>query len=133
MSYLIAHVVEIQSSENINIVKFKLESQTLSMMSLDISSEIYIGRKVKLLVNSSHVAIAKNLSGELSYANQIRARIEAIREGKLLTYVTLVFGESQIESIITKESALSMKLSVDNSVTILINASELSICEILDD
>ncbi len=133
MSYLIADVVEIQSSENINIVKFELESQTLSMMSLDISSEIYIGRKVKLLVNSSHVAIAKNLSGKLSYANQIRAKIETIREGKLLTYVTLVFGESQIESIITKESSLAMKLSVDDSVTILIKASELSICEILDD
>jgi len=133
MSHLIARVVEIQSSENINIVKFELESQTLSMMSLDISSEIYIGRKVKLLVNSSHVAIAKNLSGELSYANQIRAKIETLREGKLLTHVTLAFGEARLESIITKESSLAMKLSVNESVTILIKASELSICEILDD
>ena len=133
MSHLIARVVEIQSSENINIVKFELESQTLSMMSLDISSEIYIGRKVKLLVNSSHVAIAKNLSGELSYANQIRAKIETLREGKLLTHITLAFGESRLESIITKESSLAMKLSVNESVTILIKASELSICEILDD
>jgi len=133
MSSLIAKVLEIQSSENINIVKFEIESEILSMVSLDINSDIYIGRTVKLLVNSTHVAVAKNLSGELSYENQIRAKIETIREGNLLTYITLAFGKSQLESIITKESSLAMKLSVDDSVTILINASELSICEILDD
>jgi molybdopterin-binding protein len=133
MSYLIADVVEIQNSENINIVKFELESQTLTMISLDISADIYIGRKVKLLVNSSHVVIAKNLSGVLSYANQIRAKIETIREGKLLTHITLTFGESRLESIMIKESSLAMKLSVGDSVSVLIQASELSICEILDD
>jgi molybdopterin-binding protein len=133
MSSLVAKVLEIQSSENINIVKFELESQILSMMSLDISSDIYIGRTVKLLVNSTHVAVAKNLSGDLSCENQIEAKVETIRVGELLTHITLAFGSSQIESIITKESYLDMKLSVEDSVTILIKASELSICEILDD
>jgi len=133
MSRLIARVSEIQNSKNINIVKFKLESQTLSMISLDINEEVYVGRKVTLLVNSSHVSIAKNYNGDLSCTNQIKAKIVTLKDGELLTHITLAFGESTIDSIITKESSSSMKLAKGDSVNILINASELSICEILND
>jgi len=133
MSTIIAKVQEIETYENINIVKFAVDSITLTMMSLDISEKVKISQDVKLLVNSSHIAIAKNLSGDLSYSNQIDAKILTLKQGNLLTHISLAFGESTLESIITKESSISMKLSVGDNVTVLIKASELSICEILDD
>ena len=133
MSTIIARVKEIQTHENINIIKFEIDSNTLTMMSLDISNEIKVGKKVRLLVNSSHIAVAKGFGGDISYSNQIDAKIETLKQGELLTHISLVFGESTLESIITKESSLSMKLSEGDNVTVLIKASELSICEILDD
>lgn len=133
MSKIIARVVEIQSHENITLVKFEVESQFLTMMSLDISPDVKIGTKVKLLINSSHVAIAKDFSGEVSYSNKIEAKIKMLKNGELLTHISLVFGESVIESIITKSSSIRMNLREKESVTALIKASEISIYEVLND
>lgn len=133
MSKIIARVVEIQSHENITLVKFEVESQFLTMMSLDISPDVKIGTKVKLLINSSHVAIAKDFSGEVSYSNKIEAKIKMLKNGELLTHISLAFGESVIESIITKSSSIRMNLREKESVTALIKASEISIYEVLND
>ena len=133
MSKIIAKVVAIESYENITLVKFAVASQTLSMMSLDISPDVRVGTRVKLLINSSHVAIAKEFSGEVSYSNQIDTKIKTLKNGELLTHISLAFGESIIESIITKSSSLRMKLREGDSVTAFIKASEISIYEVFND
>ena len=133
MSKIIATVAGIETYENITLVKFEVESVFLSMMSLDISSDVKIGTKVKLLINSSHVAIAKEFSGDVSYSNQVDTKIKALKNGELLSQISLAFGDSVIESIITKRSSLRMKLSEGDSVTAFIKASEISIYEVLND
>jgi molybdopterin-binding protein len=133
MSKIIAKVVEIETYENITLVKFEVGTQFLSMMSLDISSDIKIATEVKLLINSSHVAIAKEFSGEVSYSNQIQTKIKSLKNGELLSHISLSFGESVIESIITKKSSLRMQLCVGESVTAFIKASDISIYEVLND
>ena len=133
MSLFVATIKKINSIDGLNIVEFSFCNQTLKMMSLDLSKDIQIDKKVKLSVNPSNVIIAKNLFGEISLSNQLVATINNIENGELLCSVILKIENIYIESIITKDSAERMKLKKDEQVTILIKASNLSIEEILND
>ncbi len=127
MSSLIAIVKEIQSCDSLHIVKFEINDQVLSMMSLDLNQNIKIGTKVKLAVKPTHIAIAKNFSGDVSYSNKLDSTIKSIENGKLLSSITLSFYDNTLESIITVNSSKKMDLKVGDKVTAFIKASELSI------
>lgn len=131
MNTLIATVTKIDTIDNLNIVKFDFSDQTLIMMSLDLSDDIKIGTKVKLITKPSYIAIAKEFSGALSYSNQLKAKIKELENGKLLSSVKLQIEEFVLESIITFESSKKMDLKVGDEVTAFIKASELSILKVL--
>ena len=102
-------------------------------MSLDLDSEIGIGTKVKLTVKPSHIAIAKNFTGEVSYANQLECSVVSIDNGVLLSSVGLRFVDTPLESIITLNSSKRMNLNIGDSVIAFIKSSELSISEVICD
>jgi len=131
MNTLIATVTKIDTIDNLNIVNFDFSGQTLSMMSLDLSDDIQIGTKVKLITKPSYIAIAKEFSGMLSYSNQLKSKIIELENGKLLSSVKLQIEEFFLESIITFESSQKMNLKVGDEVTAFIKASELSILKVL--
>ena len=133
MSIFVATVINIESCDTLHIVKFDAYGVTLSMMSLDLAQNIKLGTKVKLVVKPSHIAIAKNLSGDVSYSNRLHSTILSIENGKLLSSIELRFFDTIFESIITVESSLKMNLKVGESVEAFIKASELSISEVLYD
>ena len=124
-------ITKIQSVENLNIVNFDFCSQALSMMSLDLNDKLKIGSKVILTTKPTHIAIAKEFNGNISYSNQLKAKITEIKNGELLSSIKLSTGDAACESIITKNSSVRMNLQVDDTVTLFIKASELSIKEIL--
>jgi molybdopterin-binding protein len=131
MSQITAVITDIESVDNLNIVKFDFSGQPLKMMSLGLSEEVAVGKRVILGVKPTHIAIGKNLSGLLSYSNQIPSKIISCEHGKLLSSIKLSVQDIMLESIITLESALSMDLKEDDEVTIMIKASQLSILEVL--
>jgi len=131
MNTLVATVRKIDTIDNLNIVHFDFSHQTLSMMSLELSDDIEIGTKVELTINPSHIAIAKEFSGLLSYSNQLKAKVVACENGKLLSSIKLQIEESVLESIITFESSKKMDLKVGDEVTAFINASQLSLLKVL--
>ncbi len=133
MSKIIARVSKIQNCDSLHIVEFETNTQILSMMSLELNQKIKVGTRVKLVVKPTHIAVAKNLTGDLSYSNQLSTVIESLENGELLSSMKLKFFDFSLESIITLKSSNRMDLKVGDSVTALIKASELSICEILDD
>ncbi len=133
MSIFLATVTSIESCDSLHIVKFNAYGTTLSMMSLDLAQNIKIGTKVKLIVKPSHIAIAKNFSGDVSYSNKLSSTIIAIENGQLLSSIELRFFDTVLESIITVASSKKMNLQVDDRVEAFIKASELSIAEVLDD
>jgi molybdopterin-binding protein len=133
MSQLIATIKKISTVDSLNIVDFDFDGNILKMMSLDLSKEVQVGKKVKLSVKATNVSLAKNLYGEISLSNKIVAIIEDIENGKLLSSITLKVNDTYIESIITVDSSIRMNLKKNDSVTILIKASNLSIEEILND
>ncbi len=132
MSYIEATVTKIKSCESLHVLEFVAHGQALSMMSLEISEAIMIGTKVKLAVKPTHIAIAKNFTGELSYSNQLPCKIHSINNGELLSSVKLSFFDVIVESIITLASSERMQLEVGDEVIAFIKASELSIEEVLD-
>jgi len=133
MSSLIATVSQIQSCDSLHIVNFQTHSTTLSMMSLDLGDSIKVGTKVKLIAKPSHIAIAKDFSGEVSYSNKLQTTIISMENGQLLTSIKLSFFDDTLESIITLNSSKRMSLQVGDKVTAFIKASELSIGEVYND
>ena len=133
MSKLIAKVSSIQSCDSLHIVKFDLYGQTLSMMSLDLDEKITIGTIVQLAVKPSHIAIAKEFNGIVSYSNQLDVTIRSCEHGQLLSSVKLDFFDTTLESIITENSSRKMNLKAGDKVKAFIKASELSIDGIIDD
>lgn len=130
MNELYAKVVKIQSVENLNIVSFDFNGINLAMMSLGLSN-VNLGSKVILSVNASSIAIAKDLQGLLSYSNQLNCTIKSIDMGELLCSLELQISNCTINSLITSASAKRLDLKINDKITALIKASELSIKEVL--
>ncbi len=127
-----AKVIKIENCDSLHIVKFDFEGQALSMMSLELDSSVEVGTKVLLQVKPSHVAIGKNISGELSYSNQLESQIVSINAGKLLCSIKVQIAKDTIlESIITNSSLERMELQDGDKVIALIKASEISIAKVL--
>ena len=133
MNTIVAEVKEIKNIDNLNIVKFYFAGTTLSMMSLELNENIKVGAKVKLITKPTHIAIAKNFNGEVSYSNQLDAEIIHVENGELLSSIKIRIWETTLESIITKDSSERMNLHIGDKVTAFIKANELSIVEVLDD
>lgn len=133
MSQMVATVKSIENLEQLNIVEFEFNSHVLKMMSLDLNSNISIGKKVLLSVKPTNIALAKDLAGEISFSNQMEATIQTLTHGKLLSSVGLAINDIVFESIITLSSAKRMNLRINDKVVMLIKASDLFILDVFDD
>lgn len=133
MSQILAKVSQIQKEQNLHIVKFDFEGTALKMMSLDLNDKIKIGTKVALNIKPTHMALARDFSGEVSYSNKIQAKVIKVDNGKLLSSIELQVHDVVLESVITSDSSKRMNIKTDDELTILVKASELSISKVLDD
>lgn len=133
MSQIVATIKKINNINSLNIVEFDFFGNTLKMMSLDLSKDAQIDKKVRLAIKPTNISIAKNLSGEISLSNQIVAIIQSVENGTLLSSIILKANDTYFESIITADSSKRLNLQENEEVTILIKASDLSILEVLND
>ncbi|MEA3372268.1 MAG: transporter [Campylobacterota bacterium] len=130
MNQIGATVTDIQKSDSLSVVSFEAYEQPLRMVALELDKTLVVGSQVTLGVKATKIALAKDVEGELSISNQIDVSIESVNNGSLLSSVLLHFGETSLESIITRESSIRMNLQAQKSVTALIQASDLSIFRI---
>ncbi|HIP13340.1 MAG TPA: transporter [Arcobacter sp.] len=133
MSNIIATISDIKNCDSLHIVEFIFHSQTLSMMSLELNENIKIGTKVKLAIKSSHISLAKNFNGDVSFENKLPTKVISIENGELLSSVTLSVFDTTLEAITTRKSIENMDLKVEDNITAFIQMSELSIVEIVND
>jgi len=131
MNAIKAVISKIQTVDNINIVSFTVGSITMKMMSLELSSSVKVGTEVLLGTKSTNIALAKSLNSELSISNQLTCSITDLEIGELLCVVHLDFFGQALESIITIDSALRLKLQINDEIIALIKSSELSIVEVI--
>jgi len=131
MNSMTATVTRIDTVENLNIVQFDMQGDSLTMMSLDLNDTVRSGTVVKLAVKATNIAIGKEISGSLSYANQLPVIVENIEEGALLSAVSLKHFDTVLEAIVTADAVKRMDLHKGDKVTALIKASEIYIQEIV--
>ncbi len=126
-----AKVTKIESLENLNIVQFRFgSSDLLSMMSLELDN-IKEGMDVVLSVKATHIGIAKDFQGLISFSNFIKSEILKINKGKLLSDITLKHEDTIFTSIITTNSVNRMDLKEGEIVSAVFKASELAIKEVI--
>lgn len=133
MSQIIATIKNIRNVDSLNIVEFGFYNHTLKMVSLNLNKQIAINKKVKLSIKPTNILIAKNLQGEISISNQLKAKIVKVENGELLSSILLKIEDTILESIITVDSSKNMNLVEDEEVLILIKASDLFIQEVIDE
>jgi len=131
MNQIKATITQIDTVDNLNIVKFDFHGHSLTMMSLGLNDETSVGKEVILSIKPTNVTIGKDFSGQVSYANQIKATIVSCENGKLLSSIKLSVNDVVLESIITLESSSNMDLTAGDEVTMMLKASELSILKVL--
>ncbi|MBV5279623.1 MAG: TOBE domain-containing protein [Campylobacteraceae bacterium] len=132
MNRLNVIVTDIVGEQNLHIISFDFQGTSLSMMGLDLPLGLHVGSSVVLGAKPSHIAIAKNFHGELSYSNQLEATIESVENGKLLSSLILHVKDTTLQSFITCKSSQRMNLQVGDAVKLLIKASELFVLEVND-
>ena len=131
MNKIRAKVKEIQTEQNLTIVSFTFGEYILKMMGLELESSVNVGSEVVLTCKATSLGLAKDFKGVLSYSNMFKAVISELENGVLLSSVKLTCKDTNLESIITKDSSLRMNLCEGEEITVLIKASELSILEVL--
>lgn len=130
MNELKATVTGVKSIDNLTVASFDAAGTPLRMMALGLSPLPQPGSAVTLGFKSSHVALAKAISGEFSISNRLPCTIVSMKKGELLCSIRLEFAGTPVESIITMESARAMQLEAGDEVTALVKASELAILEL---
>jgi len=132
MNRLEAVVTTIEGEQNLHIIGFDFQGTPLSMMGLDLPLGLHVGSKVVLGAKPSHIAIAKNLQGELSYSNRLEGVIARIENGVLLSSLILHVKGVMLQSFLTCKSSKRMNLQEGDAVSLLIKASELFVLEVCD-
>ncbi len=133
MNQIAAVITNIEQKGSLALIEFDFMQEKLTMVTLDIEETLCAGQKVILEINPSQVAVAKNYNGDLSYSNQIDAKIESIDLGAILCTLILELQDgSKIEAIITAKSAINMSLNKGDEIKAILKASQISLGEVLD-
>ena len=131
MNPLRAEVIKIENHENLNIVTFAFADQTLVMLGLELAQGVKLGSEVELSVKPTHVAIGKAFHGDISFSNQLSAKIIEIDNGVLLSSIKLASADAIFESIISLKSSQKMDLKIGENVSLFFKASDLYIKKVL--
>ncbi|WP_432721242.1 TOBE domain-containing protein [Jeongeupia wiesaeckerbachi] len=86
-----------------------------------------VGTAVVLACKETEVALAKNLSGEISLRNRHAATVVGIDAGAVLTRVVLDWHGQRIASVITSGSAQRLGIAVGDTVEWLVKANEMAV------
>ena len=128
MSQIRATLVELTENKPLHILKFKLNKQTITLLSLELPPNISLNNSYTLQIKPTDIAISKQYNNEISISNQLNATILDIECSKLLCSITLDIEGVKIESIILKASLQQMSLQTGEALVVLIPATKVSIC-----
>ncbi len=135
MNKLKGEITQIQSEENISVVKIKSNNTLFTSVILETpetAEYLKEGNEIYILFKETEVSIGKCEKNEISLSNSIETVVKDIKWGKILTQLKLSFDSKEIISIITTDSAKRLNLKIGDKVTAFIKANEISLMEILN-
>lgn len=127
MNKLTGTLQALKEIDSLHQLTFSLGEQNLHLLTLELNREMKLGSTHQLSVKSTDIAIAKNLSGELSYLNQLEGKVVSIQNGALLSSVVLEIEGFKLESVIPYQAVISMDLQIGDEVVALVRGSEVSV------
>ncbi len=131
MSQVQAMITSITENKTLHMLGLECEGKALKMLSLDLNANIKVGSKVLLNIKPLAVGLGKDVSGSLSFSNQLSVEVDTIEEGEILSSVQLLCGHTKLESLIATTALKKMDLKPAQKITAYIRASEISIAEVL--
>ena len=130
MNKLKGTIIDIQSSDNISIVYADVDGDVFSSIILEGKKSppnYKVKDRVTLLFKETEVGLAKDLTGMISLRNRFKAVIKKIEKGPILAKVTLNYKSNIIESVISAQSAVGMKLKDAEEVEWLVKTNEVTL------
>ncbi|MBL8013784.1 MAG: TOBE domain-containing protein [Candidatus Omnitrophica bacterium] len=130
MNKIKGKIVNIESSDNLSIIQVNVDGDVFSSIVLE-GKKTPLNYKIKdavtLLFKETEVGLAKNLNGMISLRNRFPGTVKKIDKGPILAKVTLNYKKQSIESIISTQSALHMKLEIKDEVEWLVKTNEVTL------
>jgi molybdate transport system regulatory protein len=126
------HITTIESHGSIAVVEVAVDAQRFTATLLGDAEQVRQwapDTPVSLLFKETEVALAKNLSGQISLRNRMPATVTALEYGQLLTRVVLDMHGHAISSVITTRSAQALQLAVGDAVEGLVKSNEMSVVQ----
>lgn len=130
MNTLPGHIAVIEVHGSVAIVDVavaKLHFTATLLGNAERLSEWKIGQAVRLLFKETEVALAKNLTGQISMRNRLPGIVTALEVGRVLTRVVFDMQGIKISSVITSRSARGLQLSIGDEVEGLVKSNEMSL------
>ncbi len=130
MNKLPGKIISIETEGSIALVEVAVGELKLSASLLGNVEDLscwYVNQDVQLLFNEMEVAIAKNLSGQISLRNRMPGKIVHLEIGKILTRILFILdGNFTVSAVITSRSARALGLMLGDSIEGLVKSNEMT-------
>ena len=133
MNKLAGTIVGVESSEHMSMVDIDVNGDIFSSVVLETpktADYLTNGAKIAVLFKETEVAIAKNLSGQISLRNRFKAVIKSIERSPILTKLVLNYQQGEIISVISTRSVDRLELKQGDAVEWLVKTNEVSLCSL---
>lgn len=136
MNRLPGIITAIESNDHLSLVDVLVGQDSFTAMLLETpqsAPHLKVGGRVAVLFKETEVSLAKNLSGQISLRNRIKATVRSIRHGEILSEVVLDYQGQTVTSIITSRAVKRLELQQGDAVEALVKANEVSLMEAGDE
>ncbi len=131
MNKLLGKIISIETEGSIALIEVAVGELKLSASLLGSVEDLscwYVNQDVQLLFNEMEVAIAKNLSGQISLRNRMPGKIVHLEIGKILTRILFVLdGNYTVSAVITSRSARTLGLILGDHIEGLVKSNEMTL------
>ncbi len=125
MNRIPAKVIGIESSENLQRLSLSSGKRVFTVITLEPAEEYTVGSHAEIRFKPAHVALAKEMSGEVSIANRLESIVLEMQKGRILVDMLLESFPDRFYALTTVEAVERMGLAPGDKITALIKASDL--------
>lgn len=132
MNTLEGEIESIKTHGSLSLVKIKVDTiffSTIVIETPDTATYLKLGNNVNVLFKETEVIIGKGLEHAVSMQNKIVGKIIEIKEGEILSKLTIDSTVGKITAIITANAVLQLELKIGETVTAMVKTTEVMLSE----
>lgn len=128
MNRLSGEIIKIDTVDQLTMVEIALVDTSIWCMIIDTpdaNSLLQLGQKIWVVFKESDVAISKEKELEISIPNRLRAKIDSVKKGQLLSRILLDYSGQPISAIIPNRSLNQLNLTEGTYIYVLVRINEI--------